>query len=122
MCDSLRVMAGHSASKTRVNALVSRPSRLRMHGCAFLIEMRGTSPRMTVKHYAVCYKSRQEVQTPEHHCLRRFQQNHFTALRQPRYSVRANKSPRLAVDFGQRHVTQLGEPRFHLLSKKCLQK
>jgi hypothetical protein len=29
------VMAGHSASQTRVNALVSRPSRLGGHGCRF---------------------------------------------------------------------------------------
>src|SRR5262245_321139 len=39
-------MAGHSASQTRVNALVSRPSRLSGHR-ARSIGTRGTSPRVT---------------------------------------------------------------------------
>jgi hypothetical protein len=40
-------MAGHSPSKTGVNALMSRPSRLGGQGCAGLIGIAGTSPAMT---------------------------------------------------------------------------
>ena len=39
-------MAGHSPSKTGVNALTSRPSRLGEH-CANLSEMPGTRPGRT---------------------------------------------------------------------------
>jgi hypothetical protein len=42
------VMAGHSPSKTGVNALVSRPSRLMWHDCVSLIGIVGASPAMTI--------------------------------------------------------------------------
>jgi hypothetical protein len=40
------VMAGHSASKTRVNALMSPATLIAMH-CALHFEVAGTSPAMT---------------------------------------------------------------------------
>ncbi len=57
-------MRGHSASKTRVNALVSRASRLGEHS-AFLSEIAGTSPAMTPNVWQANTTSYPQIRLPD---------------------------------------------------------